>query len=98
MLTHTFSIHVNNALMDNYLNKVIKMHEGAEMSEDPSLRSWIFSSKGTAVMFCCYGNTLMESVYIFQSYNTDVYLIKKCICITIHPSSGITHTRTHPHN
>lgn len=76
------------------------MHEGAEMSEDLSLRSWIFSSKDTALMFCCYGNTVNESVYIIQSYNTDVYLIKKCTCITIHPEEcvllpthkGLTHT------
>lgn len=74
------------------------MHEGAEMSEDPSLRSCIFSSKGTAVMFCCYGNTLMESVYIIQSYNTQMCISLRNIHVSpfthqvVSPTQVLTHT------
>lgn len=85
---------INNALICTHLNKDIKMHEGAEMSEDLSLRSWIFSSKGTALMFCCYGNIQMESVYIIQSYNTQM-----CISLRNVHVSPFTHQSLwyHPH-
>lgn len=71
------------------------------MSEDLSLRSRIFSSKGTALMFCCYGNTVMESVYIMHSYNTEMCIslrnvhvspfAQKRVCSYPHTKNSPTH-------